>query len=177
MKDEVVQDYLNNIKTEFQTGHAREHAYRPALKKMLDSVDDTLAVNDPKRSEHGNPDFILFKNSNRAVIVGYGEAKDIDVVLDKIEKTGQMERYAGYNKLFLTNYLEFRFYQNGEKYRTISVGQLKNGQIEPKPDQFQALYNELKEFMELPPERITRAGVFVITFASSLSSPVTKTPN
>ena len=156
-QSDFVSIYANEIKTELLTGHAREHAYRPALKKLLDSLDDAQAVNDPKRSEHGSPDYIIFKKSNVKIVIGYGEAKDIDVDLDKTEKTDQMHRYGGYNKLFLTNYLEFRFFQNGEKYRAIEIGKLVDGKAELFPEKFDELQSELKAFLELPPERI-RSG-------------------
>ena len=104
-----IHDYLAEIKRQFYSGHAIEHAYRPALQRLMETFDDVIAVNDPKHSEHGAPDFVFLKQSNNSIIRGYAEAKDITVNLDKTEKTNQMERYAGYTNLVLTDYLEFRF--------------------------------------------------------------------
>ena len=53
--------YITEVREQFASGHAREHAYRPALKKLMESFDDVIAVNDPSRSEHGNPDFVFLK--------------------------------------------------------------------------------------------------------------------
>ena len=83
----AVEQYVRDVKLQFSSGHALEHAYRPALQRLMSGFDDTIAVNDPKRSAHGNPDFIFLKASNKKIIRGYSEAKDIDINLDKIEKT------------------------------------------------------------------------------------------
>src|SRR5947209_9456061 len=51
--------------------------------------------------------------------IGYIEAKDIGVSLDKIEKDEQLKRYLhALDNLILTDYLEFRWYIKGEKQMT-----------------------------------------------------------
>ncbi len=152
-----VLQYLDEIREQFESGHAIEHAYRPALKSLLSRFDDTVAVNDPKHSEHGAPDFVFLKKSNNKIIRGYAEAKDIIVSLDKTEKSEQMKRYAGYANLFLTNYLEFRFFRNGEKYETISLGQIKNNQLHLTLENGERLSRELEAFLDQTPETI-RSG-------------------
>lgn len=151
----VIEEYLTELTEQFYTGHAREHAYRPALKKLMNSFEDVIAVNDPSRSEHGNPDFIFIKKSNQKIIRGYAEAKDIGISLDKTEKTNQMDRYGGYANLFLTDYLEFRFFKNGDKYKTISLGYVKDGKLYKSTENIRELFDELKAFLELPPEKIS----------------------
>lgn len=152
-----VLQYLDEIREQFESGHAIEHAYRPALKALMSNFDDIIAVNDPKHSEHGAPDFIFLKKSNNKIIHGYAEAKDIMAVLDKTEKSEQMKRYAGYANLFLTNYLEFRFFRNGEKYETISLGHIKDGKLYKIPEQGERLMCELEAFLDQTPESI-RSG-------------------
>ena len=149
-----IHDYLAEIKRQFYSGHAIEHAYRPALQRLMETFDDVIAVNDPKHSEHGAPDFVFLKQSNNSIIRGYAEAKDITVNLDKTEKTNQMERYAGYTNLVLTDYLEFRFYKNGEKYETVSLGCVKQGKLYLQPENGERLLRELQAFLDLPPESI-----------------------
>jgi predicted helicase len=153
----AIQAYLTEVSEQFNSGHAIEHAYRPALKRLMSQFEDVIAVNDPRHSEHGAPDFIFIKRSNDKVIKGHAEAKDVTVSLDKVEKTDQMQRYGGYANLFLTNYLEFRFFKNGEKYETISIGQVKNGQLQLMPENAIRLMRELEAFLEQAPERI-RSG-------------------
>ncbi|MES2876100.1 MAG: type ISP restriction/modification enzyme [Patescibacteria group bacterium] len=150
----IIAKYLEEITEQFYSGHAIEHAYRPALQTLMSSFEDTVAVNDPKHSEHGAPDFVFLKKSNTKIIKGYAEAKDITVSLDKTEKTNQMQRYGGYANLFLTDYLEFRFFKNGEKYQTISLGHVKDGKLYKTPENGEMLARELAAFLELPPEKI-----------------------
>src|SRR5438105_2996958 len=110
MESENVKNYFAEVVNMFETGHAREHGYRPALKIFFEKASDLRVVNDPKRSEYGAPDFVFLKS--KTTIIAYAEAKDIDVLLDDVVKSNQMERYYGYSNLILTNYLEFRFYRN-----------------------------------------------------------------
>src|SRR5580700_652599 len=107
MDKNSIETYVEEIRQQLASGQAREHGYRPALERLMRSFDGVGATNDPKRSEHGNPDMIFYKKTNHNIILGYAEAKDITVELDKTAKSEQLRRYAGYNKLFLTNYLDF----------------------------------------------------------------------
>ena len=106
--------YLQEVKKQLSTGVAREHAYRPALNKLLESLEpgQLTATNEPKRIEAGAPDFMVARGSSR---VGYVEAKDIGVDLRKTERTDQLKRYkAALPNLILTDYLEFRHFVDGE---------------------------------------------------------------
>jgi len=86
-----IQAYVTGLQKEFASGIAAEHAYRPALKTLIESVaDKILAVNDPKRQTCGAPDFVVRKGE---IDVGYIEAKDVNIGLDKVEKSEQMKRY------------------------------------------------------------------------------------
>lgn len=154
VNENQIEIYAAEISTQFNSGHAKEHAYRPALERLMRSYDDVVAVNDPKRSEHGNPDFIFLKASNQKIIKGYAEAKDVDINLDKTEKTNQMHRYSGYANLYLTNYLEFRFYKNGDKHQTISIGEVQEGHLKLQPENYARLNDELSQFLSQKPESI-----------------------
>lgn len=153
----VIQKYLDEVTAQFQSGHAREHSYRPALERLMMTFEKVHAVNEPKHSDHGAPDFVFLSNDNSDLILGYAEAKDIDVSLDKTEKTEQMQRYHGYANLFLTDYLEFRFFRNGDKYETISLGEIKNGALHLTPGNGERLIRELEAFLMQTPEKI-RSG-------------------
>jgi predicted helicase len=150
----AAQQYLDELAQQLRSGQAREHAYRPALQRLMTSFDDVNAINDPARSENGNPDFVFLRDSNRDIILGYAEAKDITVDLDKTLKTEQLRRYAGYEKLFLTNYRDFIFLASGEEYLRISVGELSGETFTPDHDQALRLMGELQAFLEKKPEAI-----------------------
>lgn len=151
----LVKRYLTEVSEQFHSGQAKEHAYRPALQRLMSSFDDVVVINDPKRSEHGAPDFVFQKKSNPRILKGYAETKDIDADLDKIEKSEQIKRYQAYTNLFITNYLEFRFFRNGEKYLTIRIGQFKNGKLQKLPENGDSLMREMEAFLAQAPEKIT----------------------
>ncbi len=152
-----ISEYAIKLAEALASGHAREHSYRPALKDLFSSFTDALAVNEPKRSEFGSPDFIILSEKNHDIVLGHAEAKDINVPLDKIEKSEQMRRYSGYPKIILTNGLEFRFFENGEKYETVVIGELQTSSIHFDETQYDRLSNEIAAFLERPPESI-RSG-------------------
>jgi type I restriction-modification system DNA methylase subunit len=112
--------YISKVETDLRGGKATEHTYRGALEIFMESLERGIeASNDPKHIECGAPDFIVEK---RKVPLGYVETKDVGEPLDKIEKSDQLKRYLkALNNLVLTDYLEFRWYVNGEKKRTVRV--------------------------------------------------------
>ena len=151
----IIHKYLSEVKAKFRTGQALEHAYRPAFARLMESFPDIHAINDPKRSEHGAPDFVFQKKSSSRIIQGYAETKDLNGDLDKVEKTDQMVRYRGSSNLLLTDYLEFRFFHNSEKYRTNSIGELKDNKLETLPEHGDNLMRELEAFLSQAPEAIS----------------------
>lgn len=134
-----IESYISEIVSKYSTGEAREHAYRGAFEKLIRELMPELSqvINEPKRSAHGSPDFVFLKNS---ATVGYAEAKDIGVKLEKVEKSEQMERYFGYSNIILTNYLDFRFYKNGLRYgEEISIANIIGENIVPVPEAYEQL--------------------------------------
>lgn len=146
--------YIDEVRTQFATGHAGEHAYRPALQRLMRRFEDVQAINDPKRSEYGAPDFIFVRRTNPDVVLGYAEAKNIGSDLDHVENSDQMERYAGYQNLYLTDYLEFRFFKDGARYKEVRVGREQSGSIHGEPSAYPRLADEMRAFLELPPQQI-----------------------
>lgn len=151
-------NYLQKLQNELNTGNSLEHTFRPAFKDFIESLNEQIiAVNEPKRSAHGSPDFIFLNKKNLEMLLGYAETKDIDKNLNDVEKSEQLRRYLGYSNLILTNYIEFRFFRNGEKYQTIEIAHLNQNKLEYKEESFHQLESELKAFLEGKPEKITNA--------------------
>lgn len=147
-------EYLKNIAQKFartDAANGREMIYRADFEVLLKSIFDVDGVvkqiNHDATNDNGNkPDFVIAKNSTPIL---YIEAKDIGVDLDKIEKSEQMDRYFGYDNLVLTDYLEFRFYRNGEKYAEpviIAEHSKGNRTISPKVENFSLLQKTLVDF-------------------------------
>src|SRR3989338_5229543 len=153
MKPDAVETYFAELAEKFKTGQAREHAHRLAFGSLIKALDPKLnVINDPARSEHGNPDFVFLRGD---ITAGYAETKDIGVDLDKTEKSEQMERYLGYSNLILTDYLEFRFFRNGSRYgESIRIGTIENGKLVANETTFDELANALIDFLTGKPEPI-----------------------
>ena len=103
-----INGYLKEVKKIYSAGNATEHSYRGDLQNLVSNmIKDISITNEPKRQKCGAPDYII---QRKDVPIGYIEAKDIGIDLDKIEKSEQMKRYLGsLDNLILTDYLEFCF--------------------------------------------------------------------
>lgn len=154
----VIQHYIDQIAKELASGQATEHSYRPALKQLISALDESIeAINEPKQSEHGAPDFVIIGKKNKDIKLGYGEAKIPGESLDRIEKTNQMDRYRGYANLFLTDCFDWRFYRNGDKIFEIKIGEVKRGELQASklyPANYAQLADEIANFLTQTPESI-----------------------
>lgn len=141
----MLKQYLNEIVNKHKTDLAQEHSYRKSLEDLLRHIDSGIQViNEPKKQKCGKPDYIILRKN---IPVGYIEAKDIAVNLDEIERSDQLKRYIdSLENLLLTNYLEFRFFVNGQKVNTVAVGELNNNLVIPHDTEFQNLIDYLSNF-------------------------------
>lgn len=149
-------DYLRDIALKYArqdsfVAKGREMIYRAdfeGLLKQIFKIDGKVTeINHDSTYDNGNkPDFVISKNS---VPVLYVEAKDLGVDLDKIEKGSQMDRYFGYDNLVLTDYVEFRFYRNGQRYgESIKIAEVdtKKREIKALPQNFDLLEKTIIDF-------------------------------
>jgi len=145
----AISSYLKKIERALQRGDATEHTYRPALKCLIESLGDGItATNEPKRVACGAPDFIVTRGQTP---LGYIEAKDIGKALDRIEKTDSFKRYLGsLGNLILTDYLEFRWYVEGEHRRTAGLARVgKDGKLKRDEEGTQQVEAVLDEFLQV----------------------------
>ena len=120
-------DYLRKVEGALNVGNATEHTHRPALKSLVEALrSGAIATNEPQRIACGSPDFIV---TSKNTPLGYIEAKDVGVDLDRAADTEQLKRYrASLRNLILTDYLEFRLYRNGEAVQSVKLAKWqKNG--------------------------------------------------
>ena len=130
----AITDYLRKVEQALKAGNATEHTHRPALKALIEALRQQItATNEPRRIECGSPDFIVTQNG---VPLGYVEAKDVGVDLDRTEESEQLKRYrSSLRNLTLTDYLEFRLYRNGEPVQSVTLAKWqKNGVLRREPD-------------------------------------------
>ncbi|MFZ3080170.1 MAG: type ISP restriction/modification enzyme, partial [Bellilinea sp.] len=149
------EEYIKKIEADYRRGNATEYTYRGSLELLVESYGRGInASNDPKHIACGAPDFIVEKGK---VPLGYIETKDIGVGLNQIEKSDQMHRYLkALNNLILTDYLEFRWYVNGEKKRTVRVAEIgKNNRLEKTVNAAENLENLFKDFYTIEAPTVT----------------------
>jgi predicted helicase len=131
MSSEVkkINNYISSLQKELATRNTTEHTHRPAFKALIESLDKGVtATNEPGRIKCGAPDFVVTKG---VLTIGYIEAKDIGKSLDEAKKTEQLTRYReSLSNLILTNYLEFRWYVDGDLRLVANLGtSAKDGKI------------------------------------------------
>ena len=119
--------YGHQIAQLHATRQATEHSYRPAFASLVEALggDRVRTLNEPSHVACGAPDFIVERSG---VPTGHVECKDVGVRLDDVENDAQLRRYRdGLPNLILTNYLDFRWYTEGQLRQTARLGRL-NGQ-------------------------------------------------
>lgn len=158
MSDQIaaISEYLSEIEKALGRGDATEHTHRPALKKLIEYLgnDEVTATNEPKRSRCGAPDYVVSRDTRKGPLtIGYIEAKDIGKSLDDEEKSEQLKRYRTLPNLILTDYLEFRWYVDGEKRDSARFAQVgRDGKIIKDKEGVEKVSNLLKEFISHPSE-------------------------
>jgi hypothetical protein len=114
--------YCHQIARIRATRQATEHSYRPAFAALIETVGGSRvqALNEPSHIACGAPDFIVERSG---VPMGHVECKDVSVNLDDVENDAQLRRYRdGLPNLMLTNYLECRWYTEGQRRDMARLG-------------------------------------------------------
>jgi predicted helicase len=144
---ELLAKYIHTIEKALAAGNATEHTHRPTLKTLIEGlIKGVTATNEPQRIACGAPDFLVTKG---ALTVGYIEAKDVGQSLDEAEKSEQLKRYLNsLTNLILTDYLEFRWYVDGERRFSSRLGTLtKDGKIKRDSGGVQSVVELLDNFL------------------------------
>lgn len=148
MSQAALKTYLASIEQALKTGQSGEHTHRPALEALLEALggNGVDAINEPRQIACGAPDFIVVRGT---VPLGYVEAKDVGSDLDKIERSEQLDRYReSLANLVLTDYLQFRWYLDGECKLTASLPQPdRNGRIRFDADAASEVAQLLQQFL------------------------------
>ena len=143
----LLAQYILTIEKELVAGNATEHTHRSALKTLVEGLAKSVtATNEPQRTACGAPDFLVTKG---ALTVGYIEAKDVGKSLDEAEKSEQLKRYLNsLTNLILTDYLEFRWYLDGERRLSVRLGTpTKDGKIKRDKASIQTVAELLNDFL------------------------------
>jgi len=157
----ALQTYLSQVRLGVETGNRTERSYYPALKSLLETLrpGSVTATVEPKRIECGAPDFVVsLQTQHGPMTVGYVEAKDIGVSLDEAERSVQLKRYFNaLPNLILTDYLEFRWYVEGEHRRTERLARVgRDGKILSDKESGEGVAALLRDFLAHTPEPIAK---------------------
>lgn len=138
--------YIETIHKRFQSGIAREHAYRADLESLIRELVPAIEItNEPANvTDCGNPDYVITKGK---IPIGFIEAKDLGKDLNDKQYKSQFDRYRkALDNLIITDYLWFQFYQNGEIVAEIRIGNIKNNKIEPLTENFSEFTARIQNF-------------------------------
>ncbi len=157
-----VDTYLDEIQRYFADTHSSEMSYRTAFQNYLESIfpksEKYHIQHDPKAIAGNKPDFIVLRYQ---VPLLYIEVKPVGEDLDKIERSSQAARYFGYTNLIISDYTQFRFYRNGEKYEEegICLAKVDNKTrtLAFQPENSERLIRTIRDFLESQKEPI-RSG-------------------
>lgn len=158
--DKLFNDYVNDINKEYSTGKFTEHTFRPALKKLVESISNKIvATNEAKRIECGAPDYLITrKKRNLVETIGYIEAKKIGSNLVQASESEQIKkRYLpSLNNFILTDYIGFRWYVNAELRETATLAaEQADGTFKATQEGLKEVGDLLQGFICQEPEEIT----------------------
>lgn len=163
--DKIISEYLKKIEKIAKSKKATEHSFRSDLKDLFFNLgekhlklDNLTIINEARRISCGSPDLLIEKDD---IPFGYVEAKDIDINLDKMITTEQIQRYLkDLDNLIITNHLEFQWFVRGELKQKVSLCQIdedsKKFYIESDKDtsKFIQLVTGFFEYFNQPAEKI-----------------------
>ncbi len=158
-KPAPIAEYLRQLEHNLKRGNATEHTHRPALKELLEALDERIAAtNEPKRSACGAPDYEISRRRD-GLKLGHVEAKDVGEDLARIERADQIKRYLSLPNLLLTDYLEFRWFVAGKRRESFRLGTVAGtGKLTPaSPDDLERARHLLLGFLSQQPADIASA--------------------
>lgn len=138
--------YIEAIHKRFQSGIAKEHAYRGNLESLVRELALGVEVtNEPANvTDCGNPDYVITKGK---IPIGFIEAKDLGKDLNDKQYKSQFDRYRkALDNLIITDYLWFQFYQNGALVSEIRIGNITNNKVEPCTENFDEFTARIQNF-------------------------------
>src|SRR4030042_6825502 len=116
-----ISNYIQALQNKLAMDDATEHTHRAALQALIESLlSGVSATNEPKHIKCGAPDFVIRKGSTT---IGYIEDKEIGKTPHEKEKIDRLKtNLNSLTNLVLTDYLEFRWYVDGEKRLSARLG-------------------------------------------------------
>jgi len=153
--------YLSEVAHFYTDENSSEHSYRTAFQNYLATIfpasDGYTIQQDAKAIDGNKPDYIVLRDK---VPLLYIEVKKVGEDLDKIEKSSQADRYFGYTNLIISDYVEFRFFRNGQRYNEpilLADTHKPSRTLSLRPERGEYLARTIADFVSEQKEPITRA--------------------
>lgn len=164
-----LKEYISSINLQYQTGVAREHAYRPALQQLLSSLMPfAIVTNEPARVACGAPDYIV-TDKKTSLPIAFFEAKDIDDP-DLDGRKAHKEQFTRYKNsldtIVFTDYLDFHLYEYGEWVESVRIGEIHGAKIVLVKENEAPFLELISHVGNSHPQKITSASKLAAIMAS-----------
>jgi len=147
--------YVTAINEALRTGHTTEHTHRHTLQALIEALSPGVkTVNEPGRIKEGSPDILIRKGE---AILGYVETKDIGVDLSKWPRSEQGKRYLdAYENLLLTDYVDFKWFVEGEERDAKNLGSTKGGKLATTTENRELTRQLIADFLSQQPLKVAQ---------------------
>jgi hypothetical protein len=118
-----VSEYIEKVNIRAKSEITSENSFRGDLEKLLTNLLPNLSVtNEPMSIEYGTPNYVI---SEEGLPIAYIKTTDIGTDLNELDSTEDVRRYkASLRNFITTNYLDFRWYKDGELFTSFSLGEI-----------------------------------------------------
>jgi hypothetical protein len=115
-----VSEYIEKVNNRAKSEITSENSFRGDLEKLLTNLLPNLSVTNELLSiEYGTPNYVI---SEEGLPIAYIKTTDIGNDLNELDSTEDVIRYkASLSNLITTNYLDFRWYKDGELITSFSL--------------------------------------------------------
>jgi predicted helicase len=165
MPDPSLSEYLRRLHRDLTAGDATERTHYGSLRALVEALGAGISARyELRRIECGAPDFHVQRGD---LLVGHIEAKDIGLSLDEAERSEQLAvRYLPtLPNLILTDFLEFRWYVDGEVQRAARLGRLSGGKITASSSGQANVEALLRDFLARDPQGAANAKDLALRLA------------
>ena len=118
-----VSEYFEKVNNSNKLGITSENSFSGELQKLFKTLLPNLSVtNEAMSIEYGTPNYII---SEEGLPIAYIKTTEIGNDLNELDGYEDVRRYkASLRNLITTNYLDFRWYKDGELITSFSIDKL-----------------------------------------------------
>ncbi|MBQ0076527.1 MAG: N-6 DNA methylase, partial [Bacteroidales bacterium] len=140
----------------YQTGNAREHAYRPMLQRLLSSLlPHYKVINEPARIDCGAPDFMLMKGDTPMAFVEAKDINDGDLDGQRLHKEQFVRYKQSLDTIAFTDYLDFHLYVDSEFVDSVRIAEIRGTKIVALPENEDKFLQIIERLGNAKPQKIT----------------------